>query len=187
MQILFSVRLYRTGLKVKFVTNTTKESKRVLLDRLLKIGFSIKEDQVFTSLTAARNLIDKRKLSPLLLIDDKALEEFKGTIFFFPYKFGCFLNLSWCQLIWMLGGHSRIIFTRLFTQNIFEQHHKKRCLLTWGELRLWLAYTLAQSDQRLLLCIWGIYQSFAINRVMNEGCYETEQLLWKIITFIWCT
>ena len=60
------------------MTNTTKESKKVLLARLLNIGFDIREDQVFTSLTAARNLIDKRKLSPLLLVDDKALEDFEG-------------------------------------------------------------------------------------------------------------
>ena len=60
------------------MTNTTKESKRVLLERLHKIGFSIKEEQVFTSLTAARILIDRRRLSPLLLVDDKALEEFQG-------------------------------------------------------------------------------------------------------------
>lgn len=72
-------RLCKTDLKVKFVTNTTKESKRVLLERLHKIGFNIKKEQVFTSLTAARNLIDRRRLSPLLLVDDKALEEFQGV------------------------------------------------------------------------------------------------------------
>ena len=68
----------KTDLKVKFVTNLTKESKRAVLGKLHKIGFNLNSDQVFTSTTAARNLIDKRKLSPLLLIDDKTLEEFEG-------------------------------------------------------------------------------------------------------------
>ncbi|WAR05898.1 LOW QUALITY PROTEIN: HDHD2-like protein, partial [Mya arenaria] len=48
--------------RVKFVTNTTKESKRVLLDRLHHIGFQVTADEVFTSLTAARNLVASRGL-----------------------------------------------------------------------------------------------------------------------------
>lgn len=67
-------------MKVKFVTNTTKESKRLLLERLTKIGFDINSDEIFTSLSAARKLIDAKRLSPLMLIDDRALEEFKGKL-----------------------------------------------------------------------------------------------------------
>ncbi|XP_045210213.2 haloacid dehalogenase-like hydrolase domain-containing protein 2 isoform X2 [Mercenaria mercenaria] len=70
-------RLKNSQLKVKFVTNTTKESKRLLLERLTKIGFSINSEEIFTSLTAARKLIDTKGLSPLMLLDDRALEEFK--------------------------------------------------------------------------------------------------------------
>ena len=66
---------------MKFVTNLTKESKRAVLEKLHAIGFNIKENQVFTSTTAARNLIDRRKLSPLLLVDDKTMEEFEGLLF----------------------------------------------------------------------------------------------------------
>lgn len=72
-------RLKQAHLKVKFVTNTTKESRSLLLDRLTKIGFDIKSEEVFTSLTAARKLIDSRDLSPLMLLDEKALEDFKGV------------------------------------------------------------------------------------------------------------
>lgn len=72
-------RLRGSNLHVKFVTNTTKESKRVLLERLNKLGFAVSTNEVFTSLTAARKLIDSRNLSPYMLIDNKALEEFKGV------------------------------------------------------------------------------------------------------------
>lgn len=72
-------RLRQAQLKVKFVTNTTKESRRLLLERLNKIGFDIKTEEVFTSLTAAKKLIDTRKLSPLMLLDDRALEDFQGV------------------------------------------------------------------------------------------------------------
>lgn len=65
-----------TNVKIKFVTNTTKESKRILHDRLTRIGFDINRDEIFTSLTAARQLIDKRALRPYMLIANAAHEEF---------------------------------------------------------------------------------------------------------------
>ena len=72
-------RLRQSNLNIKFVTNTTKESGRCLLQRLNKIGFNIKQQEIFTSLTAASDLIRRRKLRPLLLVDDRALEDFEGT------------------------------------------------------------------------------------------------------------
>ncbi|XP_005103194.1 haloacid dehalogenase-like hydrolase domain-containing protein 2 isoform X2 [Aplysia californica] len=66
-------------IKVKFVTNTTKESKAVLMRRLLKIGFDVSEEDVFTSLSAARQLVDAQNLRPYLLVDEKAMEDFEGV------------------------------------------------------------------------------------------------------------
>ncbi|GFS13129.1 haloacid dehalogenase-like hydrolase domain-containing protein 2 [Elysia marginata] len=67
------------GLNLKYVTNTTKESKRVLMERLNKVGFTkITEDQVFTSLSAARKLVEDRQLRPFFLVDKKAMEDFHG-------------------------------------------------------------------------------------------------------------
>ncbi|KFQ45758.1 Haloacid dehalogenase-like hydrolase domain-containing protein 2 [Nestor notabilis] len=63
---------------IRFVTNTTKECKRELLERLTKLGFDIAENEIFTSLTAARNLLEQKQVRPLLLVDDKALPDFTG-------------------------------------------------------------------------------------------------------------
>lgn len=63
---------------VRFVTNTTKESKRDLLERLKKLEFDISEDEIFTSLTAARNLVEQKQVRPMLLVHDRALADFKG-------------------------------------------------------------------------------------------------------------
>ncbi|XP_028829887.1 haloacid dehalogenase-like hydrolase domain-containing protein 2 isoform X2 [Denticeps clupeoides] len=71
-------RLRRAPVSVKFVTNTTKECKRYLLERLQKLNFDIEERELFTSLTAARNLLEQRKVRPLLLVEDSALEDFAG-------------------------------------------------------------------------------------------------------------
>lgn len=63
---------------VRFVTNTTKESKQDLLERLKKLEFDISEDEIFTSLTAARNLVEQKQVRPMLLVDDRALPDFTG-------------------------------------------------------------------------------------------------------------
>lgn len=74
-------RLRKCDLNIKFLTNTTKESRRNLHERLLKLGFQIKVDEIYTSLWAARELIIKEQLNnPLLLVDDNALEDFIGWI-----------------------------------------------------------------------------------------------------------
>ncbi|NXF93042.1 HDHD2 protein, partial [Eubucco bourcierii] len=71
-------RLRGAPVTIRFVTNTTKECKRDLLERLTKLGFDIAENEIFTSLTAARNLLEQKQVRPLLLVDDKALSDFTG-------------------------------------------------------------------------------------------------------------
>ncbi|XP_069483034.1 haloacid dehalogenase-like hydrolase domain-containing protein 2 isoform X1 [Ambystoma mexicanum] len=71
-------RLRNAPLAIRFVTNTTKECKRSLLERLRKLDFEISEEEIFTSLTAARNLVEQQKVRPMLLIDDSALHDFEG-------------------------------------------------------------------------------------------------------------
>ncbi|XP_028393530.1 haloacid dehalogenase-like hydrolase domain-containing protein 2 [Dendronephthya gigantea] len=71
-------RLRDIGLAVRFVTNTTKESKGTLLNRLRLLGFHINEDEVFTSLTAARRLVEANDYRPFYLLEEDALRDFEG-------------------------------------------------------------------------------------------------------------
>ncbi|XP_017880172.1 haloacid dehalogenase-like hydrolase domain-containing protein 2 [Ceratina calcarata] len=73
-------RLRDGNVPFKFVTNTTKESKSFLHDRLTNLGFDIQKEDIFSSLAAARKLIVSRKLNPLLLIDPAADEDFEGLV-----------------------------------------------------------------------------------------------------------
>lgn len=62
---------------VRFVTNTTKESKQTLLQRLHKIGFSsITKDDMFTSLSAAVEYVQSNQLRPFYLLTEDAKKEF---------------------------------------------------------------------------------------------------------------
>ncbi|XP_060533002.1 haloacid dehalogenase-like hydrolase domain-containing protein 2 [Cylas formicarius] len=71
-------KLLRKNLTVKFVTNTTKESKRILHNRLSNLGFEIDKDSIISSLVAARHLIETEQLKPLFLLSSDALEDFEG-------------------------------------------------------------------------------------------------------------
>ncbi|XP_035168261.1 haloacid dehalogenase-like hydrolase domain-containing protein 2 [Oxyura jamaicensis] len=71
-------RLCSALVMIWFVTNTMKECKRDLLERLMKLGFDIAENEIFTSLTAIRNLLEQKQVQPLLLVDKKALPDFTG-------------------------------------------------------------------------------------------------------------
>ncbi|XP_033100618.1 haloacid dehalogenase-like hydrolase domain-containing protein 2 [Anneissia japonica] len=71
-------RLKDSSLHVLFVTNTTKESKRRLYERMQRFGFNVHKHELFTSLTAARQLVENQNLRPMLLLDDCALEDFEG-------------------------------------------------------------------------------------------------------------
>lgn len=112
-----AVRLRQASVAVKFVTNTTKESKRNLLERLRSLNFDLQvkhpkpyliqcrcfyckhlkwfffwfvtsgvspffswlqEKEIFTSLSAARSLLEQKQHRPLLLVEDNALEDFTG-------------------------------------------------------------------------------------------------------------
>ncbi|CAL8299069.1 unnamed protein product [Boreogadus saida] len=71
-------RLRQAAVAVRFVTNTTKECKRNLLERLRRLNFDLQEEEIFTSLSAARRLVEQNHQRPLLLVEDSALEDFAG-------------------------------------------------------------------------------------------------------------
>jgi len=66
------------GIPIKYVTNSSKESKTYLKNRLCKAGLNVHENELFTSLTAARNYVESAKLRPLLLLEEEAIQEFHG-------------------------------------------------------------------------------------------------------------
>lgn len=84
---MFLSRLRQAPVSIKFVTNTTKECKRTLFERLRRLNFDLQEQEMFTSLTAARNLLEQRAVRPLLLVEDSALEDFTGQRLVHLYSF----------------------------------------------------------------------------------------------------
>lgn len=71
-------KLKSSGIKIKFLTNTTKESRRILHEKLVNIGFKINQNEIITSLTTASDFVRHRGLKPYLMIEDEAKEDFAG-------------------------------------------------------------------------------------------------------------
>ena len=72
-------KLKQSEIKFKFVTNTTKEDLTSLHQRLKHLQFTIDKDDIYTSLTSARKLVEKRSLRPHLMLSDKAKIDFSGV------------------------------------------------------------------------------------------------------------
>lgn len=64
------------------MTNTTKDSRRTLTDRLTKtIGFQIDQTEIYSSLSAAVAYIKTHQLNPFYLLSDDARKDFpEGTV-----------------------------------------------------------------------------------------------------------
>ncbi|KAI8076968.1 HAD-like domain-containing protein [Thamnidium elegans] len=77
-------RLKASNIPFRFATNTTKVSSKQLVQKLTGIGFDVEEKDVFTSLSACRDMIESKQLRPMLLMEDEAMEEFEGIDIYKP-------------------------------------------------------------------------------------------------------
>jgi HAD superfamily hydrolase (TIGR01458 family) len=61
---------------VRYLTNTTRSTRRSLVDRLRRLGLTIDEKEVFSAPHAARQLLQQQGLRPLLIVHPDLLPEF---------------------------------------------------------------------------------------------------------------
>ena len=71
-------RLRAAGLPVRFLTNTTRSSRRVLLERIRSLGLDVDADELLTPAAAARAWLEGRGLSLHLLIHPDLEDDFRG-------------------------------------------------------------------------------------------------------------
>ncbi len=71
-------RLRDAGLPLRFVTNTTRSTKHMVLERLAKLGISLEESELFAPAQAARAWLAENDCSPMLLVHPNLVQEFAG-------------------------------------------------------------------------------------------------------------
>ncbi len=71
-------RLRAAGLPVRFLTNSTRNPRRAILERLARLGFNVAPEALFTPAAAACAVLAERGLAPHLLIHPDLAEDFAG-------------------------------------------------------------------------------------------------------------
>jgi HAD superfamily hydrolase (TIGR01458 family) len=70
-------RAQRSGLELRFVTNTSQKTRADLLRHLHDLGFPAEEKQLFTAVDAACQWLQQRDLRPFCLVHECIKDEFR--------------------------------------------------------------------------------------------------------------
>lgn len=68
--------LNEAGIPLRFVTNTSRRSRRSLVEKLSAMGFAATAEQIFTAPLAVRHYLEKNRLRPFLIVHPDLEEEF---------------------------------------------------------------------------------------------------------------
>lgn len=71
-------RIRNAGIAIRGITNTTRQPRRSLLDKLRGMGLTMEPDELFMPAIAARRYLEARGMSPHLLIHPALEEDFAG-------------------------------------------------------------------------------------------------------------
>ncbi len=62
---------------VRFITNTTTKSRKAVYQKLIKMGFNVKEEEIFSALEATKQFLREKNAGAFFLLTDLALEDMK--------------------------------------------------------------------------------------------------------------
>jgi len=71
-------RLRGAGVRLRFVTNTTRKTRGEVVKKLSGLGFAIQADEVFSAPRAARRAVEQQGLRPHLLVHPGVRGDFEG-------------------------------------------------------------------------------------------------------------
>jgi HAD superfamily hydrolase (TIGR01458 family) len=71
--------LRASGIVVRFLTNTTRQPHREMLEKLHKLGVKAAPEELFMPASAARHFLRQHNLTPLLLVHPRLVEDFDAV------------------------------------------------------------------------------------------------------------
>ncbi len=75
-----TLNLLRENFSLRFLTNTTRKAPKSVIEKMNKMGFSIKEEELFTALSAMKSKIEQKRAKTFPILTDEAKEYFKDFI-----------------------------------------------------------------------------------------------------------
>jgi HAD superfamily hydrolase (TIGR01458 family) len=73
-------KLNKSGIPMRFVTNTTRSPRKVILNKLENMGFDISGDDLFTAPIATHTYLRSNNLSPFLLVHPDLEQDFADLV-----------------------------------------------------------------------------------------------------------
>lgn len=73
-------QLNKSGIPIRYVTNTTRNPKKAILKKLKDMGFDISADDLFTAPIAVHHYLIANNLSPFLLIHPDLKQDFADLV-----------------------------------------------------------------------------------------------------------
>lgn len=70
-------RLQNDGIPVRFVTNTSRSTSQAIFNNLQKMGFEVRQEDIFTAPVAVKQVCEQRGLRPYFLIHPDLEAEFE--------------------------------------------------------------------------------------------------------------
>ncbi len=71
-------RIRDAGIAYKFITNTTRRPRRLIVEHLVRLGLNVAAEDVFAPAIAAKGVLAGQGLTPLLLVHPDLREDFEG-------------------------------------------------------------------------------------------------------------
>jgi HAD superfamily hydrolase (TIGR01458 family) len=71
-------RLEESGVMLRFVTNTSRKTRKMLHEDLCRMGFAMPQEHIFTGALAVRRYLEQHRLRPHLLVHRNLVAEFAG-------------------------------------------------------------------------------------------------------------
>ncbi|XP_053407272.1 phospholysine phosphohistidine inorganic pyrophosphate phosphatase-like isoform X2 [Mercenaria mercenaria] len=71
-------QLKASSLPVRFCTNETTTTRKCLVEKLSKVGFELKETEIFPPIPAICKILQQRNLRPYLIVTDDSRPDFAG-------------------------------------------------------------------------------------------------------------
>ncbi len=65
----------RDRFKLRFITNTTTKPKKAIYQKLIKMGFNVKEDEIFSALEATKQYLKEKNAGAFFILTDEALKD----------------------------------------------------------------------------------------------------------------
>lgn len=72
-------RLRKTNVYIKFVTNTSKDSRKTLHEKLVDMGFTLNVEEIHSPLKAANEYVRRYELNPYYMISESARKDLPSS------------------------------------------------------------------------------------------------------------